>query len=56
MSLKNADRYRAQAELSFRIAECLSDHVAAEGVRADARRYERLADKLDEEERKTQKL
>jgi hypothetical protein len=49
--MTDAAYYRAQAELSFEIADSLSDHIAAEDVRATARKYLRRAEELERTER-----
>jgi hypothetical protein len=49
--MTDAAYYRAQAELSFKIADSLSDHIAAEEVRTTARKYLRRAEELEQTER-----
>ena len=49
--MTDAAYYRAQAELSFQIAESLSDPIAAEDVRTTARKYLRSAEELEQLER-----
>jgi hypothetical protein len=44
--MSESDDYRAQAKLSFQIANCLSDPEAAERVRESARKALRIADRL----------
>jgi hypothetical protein len=48
--MSQSDDYRAQAKLSFEIANCLSDKVAAERVRDSARKSLRVADRLTQME------
>ncbi len=45
--MTDAEHYRAQAALSFEIADCLSDKEAAERVRESARKTIRLAERLE---------
>ena len=49
--MTDAAYYRAQAELSFQIADILSDHLAAEDIRATARKYLHRAEELEQAER-----
>jgi hypothetical protein len=44
--MSQSDDYRAQAKLSFEIANCLSDKEAAERVRESARKSLRVSDRL----------
>ena len=44
--MSQSDDYRAQAKLSFEIANCLCDNEAAERVRESARKSLRVADRL----------
>jgi hypothetical protein len=48
--MSQSDDYRAQAKLSFEIADCLSDKEAAERVRESARKSLRVADQLAQTE------